>query len=619
MVPCDVGKTHPPGGGGRSLVRAYRDRAHENVRVSSSFPWVSKLGLEAVIRQMPVAVIVVEASSLNIVEVNDAARVRFVHTFGITVAERLTDDFEIFDHDGRPYAMSEWPLMRSITMGEEVIGEEYYHVLADGTRLMIRSSSGPIYDEGGEIVAGVLVAEDVTEEKRVQEELRYHASLLDNVEDAVIATDAEDFLVTAWNRGAELLYGHTAQEALGRPARELATYPGDETRLELERELLATGRTRIEFTARRKDGTAVEVELIAAAVKDDRGEITGYLGIHRDITERRRAEAALGAADAKWKSILESITDEFIVFDEQWGYTHVNEAALRAINAALGTDLAREDLLGKTVWDLFPGFAGSALYAELEQGRRDRRFVHVETYSELDGRWLAVAAFPWNGGLTIYTRDISERRLLEARLEEARELERSRISRALHDEPLQVLSDALAIAIAARRESPSGPTHQLVPLLQMASEQVREAIYELRLETREVPFAELLKDLVEVQQELAGEYEISLDIGEGVSSATLGGRGVEVVRIVGEALTNARRHADARHVEVRAAAAEGLLVVDVSDDGRGFAATGPGPAGHYGIASMRERAERLGAELELLSEQGVGTTVRLRLSLTAST
>ena len=102
----------------------------------------------------------------------------------------------------------------------------------------------------------------------------------------MIATDAEDFRITAWNRGAERLYGFSAEEVLGRPAREVATFPGDQARQKLEAELLETGRTRIEFEARRKDGTPVEVELIAVAIKEERGETTGYLGIHRDISER---------------------------------------------------------------------------------------------------------------------------------------------------------------------------------------------------------------------------------------------------------------------------------------------------------------------------------------------
>ena len=61
---------------------------------------------------------------------------------------------------------------------------------------------------------------DITERRRAQERQAYHASLLNHVDDGVIATDAEDFRITAWNRGAERLYGYSAAEVLGRPARD---------------------------------------------------------------------------------------------------------------------------------------------------------------------------------------------------------------------------------------------------------------------------------------------------------------------------------------------------------------------------------------------------------------
>jgi hypothetical protein len=78
----------------------------------------------------------------------------------------LTADWEIVHPDGRPYTMGEWPLVRSITSGETVVDEEYVNVLADGSRMIVRSNSSPIYDDDGRIVAGVLVMTDVTEQKR---------------------------------------------------------------------------------------------------------------------------------------------------------------------------------------------------------------------------------------------------------------------------------------------------------------------------------------------------------------------------------------------------------------------------------------------------------------------
>lgn len=338
---------------------------------------------------------------------------------------------------------------------------------------------------------------DIGDHKQASAELRVHASLLDNVEDAVIATDADEFRVTAWNRGAERLYGFTAREALGRPARELASTAGYEVELEMERELVETGRTRMEFRGNRKDGSPVDVELIAVAVKDERGEINGYLGIHRDITERKQ---------------------------------------------------------------------------------------------------------------------------MYKRLEEARELERTRIARAIHDDALQGLSDALILAAGATSGAPvpaSASAGQLVDILRRVGEQLRSAIYDLRLGAEEdTPFPELLSELVELHREMAvGPTEIESDLGAGVPSDSLGGRGIEILRIVGEALTNARRHSGSRLIRVRAHGTNGMLGVEVSDDGRGFDPASRPSSTRLGITGMYERAQLLGAQLEIDSQPGGGTTVRLEVSL----
>ena len=172
--------------------------------------------------------------------------------------------------------------------------------------------------------------ENSDEQRKVEAARADHVSLLDNLEDGVIGTDADDFRITSWNKGAERLYGFMAREMLGQPARHVASYPGDESRLRLETELHQTGRTRIEFTARRKDGTSVDVELITVAVPGKQGEVSGYLGIHRDITERRRIQGALRQANARIVSLLEGTTDEFVAFDQHWGYADANEGGLKS-------------------------------------------------------------------------------------------------------------------------------------------------------------------------------------------------------------------------------------------------------------------------------------------------
>ena len=177
----------------------------------------------------------------------------------------------------------------------------------DGSLILIEATGVAIRGLRGEVTGYLGIHRDITERKRAEEQLRYHASLLDNVEDGVIVTDAEDFRITAWNRGAERLYGFSAEEVLGRPAREVASYPGDHARLKLERKLLDTGRTRVEFQAVRKDGSPIEVELVAVAVMDERGKSAGYLGIHRDIAARQQTRRALEMRERQ-QSLLADLT-----------------------------------------------------------------------------------------------------------------------------------------------------------------------------------------------------------------------------------------------------------------------------------------------------------------------
>jgi PAS domain S-box-containing protein len=109
------------------------------------------------------------------------------------------------------------------------------------------------------------------ERKRTDERLAYYALLEENTHDAFIATD-ELYIVTAWNRGAEELYGWRADEVLGRSVMEIARMDiSDERLAELHRQLDETDQQRAEVMAYRKDGTPVWVELTNVAVRGGDG------------------------------------------------------------------------------------------------------------------------------------------------------------------------------------------------------------------------------------------------------------------------------------------------------------------------------------------------------------
>jgi diguanylate cyclase (GGDEF)-like protein/PAS domain S-box-containing protein len=131
---------------------------------------------------------------------------------------------------------------------------------------------------------------DITERKQHEEQLGYHAHLLENIQDAVMATD-EQFVLTAWNKGAETMFGWSADEVLGRKVYEVVRSAYSEEQLsQLLRELSESGQRRTDVARYRKDGTPIYAEALTIALRGEQGEISGYLSIMRDLTERKESE-----------------------------------------------------------------------------------------------------------------------------------------------------------------------------------------------------------------------------------------------------------------------------------------------------------------------------------------
>jgi two-component system sensor histidine kinase UhpB len=158
-----------------------------------------------------------------------------------------------------------------------------------------------------------------------------------------------------------------------------------------------------------------------------------------------------------------------------------------------------------------------------------------------------------------------------------------------------------------------GQLQAAIDAVRRGAQGLREVVNDLRLEDEGGrPFAEVVESLVRRNRTMARNVEISLHVGEGVPSAPLGETATQVSRVIQEALTNARRHAKAKKISVGLRMEGGDLVAEVSDDGVGFGAVAsPG----VGMGSMRERAALLGGDIEIESEAGRGTSVRLRVHL----
>jgi PAS domain S-box-containing protein len=372
---------------------------------------------------MPAGVVIAEAPSGKIIFVNSRAQEWTEQSPSQTRRTKLEDagDCEIFHPAGRPYEFEEWPLMRSIRDGEEVRDEEFIYPLADGTGLLLRCDSSPIYDDEGRIVAGVLLAHDITEQKWAEKKLERSEErfrlLVEGVRDyAIFMLDTEGH-IQSWNGGARRIKGYSQQEILGQHFSIF--YPPEDVELgKPERELReaeAKGIYEEEGWRVRKDGSPFWARVLITALRDEAGQLRGFAKVTRDITERKLAEEALHESSRRIENILDSI-DEFSSVDRKWRYTYINERALRRIQRAKGEALTREEVMGKNIWELYPELVGTTLYQELHRALRGQQTIHLEGYSPLSDRWVEVHAYPFEEGLAMYSRDVTERKRAEEQL-----------------------------------------------------------------------------------------------------------------------------------------------------------------------------------------------------------
>ncbi len=168
---------------------------------------------------------------------------------------------------------------------------------ADGSLRYVSVSNIPDFDSENRVRGLVVHIRDLTGRRRAEESTRFRAHLLNTVEQAVIATDLEG-KITYWNRHAERLYGWTAAEAVGRNVLEVTpAETSAEQAVEIMSRLAAGQPWSGEFGVRRRDGSCFPALVTDAPILDEAGRLVGVVGVSDDITERKRAEAAVHEAE----------------------------------------------------------------------------------------------------------------------------------------------------------------------------------------------------------------------------------------------------------------------------------------------------------------------------------
>ena len=196
--------------------------------------------------------------------------------------------------------------LNAFTAGDQAIWtDEYRFLLRDGSYAFIMDRAYVERDASGKALRVIGAMSDITERKQAEDQLNYHARLLRHINDAVIATD-DQFRITAWNRAAEKMYGWSSNEVMGHSVSEILSFELTDEERAAAREILKESTTsRSERMYQRRDRRIIYVEANTIALLDQHGRMTGYVSVHRDITERKMAEKALHQSEEQYRSLFE--------------------------------------------------------------------------------------------------------------------------------------------------------------------------------------------------------------------------------------------------------------------------------------------------------------------------
>lgn len=153
------------------------------------------------------------------------------------------------------------------------------------------------------------------------------------------------------------------------------------------------------------------VRTMGEAVRDAGGRIVRIQGALQDITERKRAALETQKIAARLTDTLESITDGFFTVDREWRYTYLNSQAERLLKHR------REELLGRSIWDVFPEVVGTEFDHGYRRAMAGEPGVTVEVFYEPWKEWIGVNCYPSEEGLSVYFRDVTANRAERLRLE----------------------------------------------------------------------------------------------------------------------------------------------------------------------------------------------------------
>ncbi|WP_264565247.1 PAS domain S-box protein [Flavobacterium sp. N3904] len=286
----------------------------------------------------------------------------------------------------------------------------------NGEEFWLHISINPVADATGWFTHWIAIERDVTQQKREEERLKLLESVITNTNDAVVIKEAKPLSelgrkIVYVNESFTRMSGYTSDEIIGRTHKLLQGPNTNEEELVRFYKALDEGQPcEIEIINYNKNGKEYWVNLSLNPVTNSKGEYTHWISIERDVTERKNQEKKLKETTQRLLDTIESIQDGFYTLDSNWNVSYWNIEAERI------SGKTKEEMIGKNFWELYDGRISEKINTAFHKAKSNNKPIRFEVYSKQSKYWFELNAFPSELGLTVYFKNITERKHTESKL-----------------------------------------------------------------------------------------------------------------------------------------------------------------------------------------------------------
>lgn len=518
-------------------------------------------------------------------------------------------------------------ILHNAGLGQKVEHYETVRVTKAGKRINVSLTLSPLRDSSGKIIGSSKIAREITERKRVENELKKSeekfAKAFQRSPMALVLMNATTNRYIEVNETFEQMTEFSRADVLGKSDLDLGLWLDLSSRFELKERLMADGFIRNVECEFRTKTDQVLIGLVSAELIDLDGE-TCILGVVANITDRKQAERAVLESEARFRLIANTTPALIWMSGTDKLCNYFNQPWLEFTGRRLEQELGNGWLECVHSDDLQECLDTYTQYFD-----RREKFSMEYRLRRHDGeyRWVqdvGVPRFNSDGsyaGFVGCCMDITDMKQARAtviefggRLIKAGEEERARIARELHDDINQRLA-LLANGLQEVEQAAADQDDQLREPLRVLGQLTGEIATDIQrmshhLHPSKLHYLGLGAAVRELCLEFSKQHKIEVEcIVNRLPSDLDETTSLNLFRTVQESLHNVAKHSHAHHVKVEVSCDSDLVRLRVSDDGVGFASErAPNHAG-LGLVSMQERLRSVGGELSIWSKPSLGTLV----------